>query len=212
MSLFCCDRRPHSATHYDAAVALPSNMPTPSSRLRRVKCSAMNGDDFVGKHRNRYGSPSRTSGLCDTFTFSPLTSSHSFVKSHNRSELSNEPAIERVKPNHLECVFRSSLTRCQNRSVPTEAQRMDRTAVAAELRNQMAVRQIPNQHSIVGRSGGQESAAHCECQRINRRLVAGHQPHIVAGQTVPQADGSIARSGRNVVGIRMEEDALDEHG
>lgn len=73
------------------AIALPSNIPTPSSRLRRVKCSAMNGDDLVGKQRSRYGSPSRTSGLCDTFTFSPLTSSHSLVKSHRRSELSSEP-------------------------------------------------------------------------------------------------------------------------
>lgn len=51
----------------------------------------MNGDDLVGKLRNRYGSPSRTSGLCETLTFSPLMSSQSLVKSHSRNVQSSEP-------------------------------------------------------------------------------------------------------------------------
>lgn len=79
---------------------LPSYMPTANSRFLRVKCSPMNGDDFVGKLRNKYGSPSRTSGLCDTFTFSPAMSSHSFVKSHSRSVQSNEP-VARMVPSRL---------------------------------------------------------------------------------------------------------------
>lgn len=135
--------------HEPPACALPSNIPTPSSKLRRVKCSAMNGDCLVGKQRSRYGSPSRTSGLCDTLTFSPLTSSVSLVKSHNRRELSSEPRINgqtsrRCNQFNYLHTNAAALTRRQDRPVPAETQRVYRTSVPGELGNQMPVRQVPD--------------------------------------------------------------------
>lgn len=78
----------------------PSNIPTANNKFLRVKCKPMNGDDLVGKHRNRYCSPSRTSGLWETFTFSPVMSSHNLVKSHKRSVQSSEP-VANIVPSRL---------------------------------------------------------------------------------------------------------------
>lgn len=56
----------------------------------------MIGDAFVGKVLNKYGSPDFTSGLWETLIFSPLMSSHNFVKSHNFKEQSREAEVNIV--------------------------------------------------------------------------------------------------------------------
>lgn len=85
---------------FEWLLLLLSNRPTASKRFLRVKCRPMKGDDLVGKLRNKYGSPSRTSGLCETFTFSPVMSSHNFVKSHSRSVQSSDP-VAKIVPSRL---------------------------------------------------------------------------------------------------------------
>lgn len=83
-------------------------------------------------------------------------------------------------------------------------------ATAAEISNEVARRDVPDEYATIGAGRGEKAASVFERQHMDVGLVSGHVTHALSIGAVPQTNRAIRGAGGDIVRVWVELNTLEK--